>query len=256
MIGRYLSAVLRERGHEPVILTHDELDQGATPQGVVFYLSGLTWDAEKNPGDAQRIHVDVPRRFLERCRPERFLYASSTRVYDDATSTQEKQIAVQRDQGVYARTKLQGEQVTLDAHEVNRVLRLSNIVGLSERAQVFHTDILRQAATTGTVTLHSSPASSKDYLPAADAASLIADIAAGSRHRIYNVAAGVNTSHQQWLEAIKQHISDLHIVVDKDAPTISVPEIDVSRISSEFAFRPGSVLESVPEWLALFRKSG
>lgn len=255
MIGRYLFAVLRERGHEPVILTHDELDQGAAPEGVVFYLSGLTWDAEKNPREAQRIHVDVPRRFLARCRPERFLYASSTRVYDHATSTQEKQIAVRQEHGVYARTKLQGEQVTLDAHEGNRVLRFSNIVGLSLRAKVFHTDILRQAATTGAITLHSSPASSKDYLLAANAASIIADIAARSQHRIYNVAAGVNTSHQQWLEAIKEHISDLHVVVDEDAPTISVPEIDVSRIASEFAFRPGSVLESVPEWLALFRNS-
>lgn len=255
MIGGYLSAVLRQHGHEPVILTHEQLDQGARPRGVVFYLSGLTWGAERSPVEARRIHVDVPRRFLERCRPERFLYASSTRVYDLVASTEERRIGVRREHGVYAHTKLEGEQVTLDAGGENRVLRFSNIVGLSKRAQVFHVDILRQAATTGVVTLHTSPASSKDYLAAANAASLIADIAARSMHRIYNVASGVNISHQQWLEAIRVYVPDLQVIVDEGAPTIHIREIDVSRVASEFAFTPESVLESVPEWLAFFRKS-
>lgn len=243
-IGSSFVRALQGRGESVRTLTHVEALDAVADLGDVLYATGVAWDADKRPADASRMHVDVPRALLQR-NVRSLLYLSSTRVYgDDSNTAEEATLPPGRD--VYAQTKAAGEAVVLaDARPSMRVIRLSNVYGASFDSGLMLSDFLRQAATTGKISVRSSEGSSKDHVSVDDVVELGLRIAREGRERIYNVAAGRNTVQGDLLRAIAA-ASGCAIDVAPHAPTVTFAPIAVGRVRAEFSFVPRNVLDDIP----------
>jgi nucleoside-diphosphate-sugar epimerase len=151
----------------------------------------------------------------------------------------------------YALSKVAGEGLVLAASTHNRVVRLSNVYGRSFRSNLFLSDILRQAVQTGSISLRSCLDSSKDYISVDDVSELILTIAGDSEERIYNIAAGYNTTHRQLIDEIVR-LRGVRIEVPDDAPKNVVPLIDVRLIKDEFGFGPRDVVSDLADLVSAF----
>lgn len=247
-IGSHVVKLAQERGIHTDALSHRDLDDPASTEhslGTVIYCSGVTSGAETTAASAYRLHVEYPNRILTTCKYDRFVYLSSTRLYDKSPETDERQaILLGPDPEIYRTTKFAGETLAAALDVDARIVRLSNVFGSGMNANVFLADVLHQARTSRTVKLQTTLNSAKDYIGVSDAASLILDIAASSRERVYNVASGYNTSHRELLNALGDPVP-LTVEVLEGATTVVNPAIDIARLEREFR-RPQ---ENVLSWL-------
>ncbi len=255
-IGTHVARRAAAAGWNVVACSHDEIPD--EPLGTVAYCSGVASGAERRPAEAYRLHAQVPLFIVERRIWERVIFVSSTRVYGRAHSTSEEEpVPVRTDEigDTYAASKLAGEAIVLSASPENRVVRCSNVYGPSLRSELFLSDVLRQAASTGRIAVRTAPSSSKDYVSVDDVAARVLDVASGSRHRIYNLAAGRNTTNEALLDAIARAIR-VEVTIAPGSPSIVVPHIDVARVQAEFPFEPRDVLGDVPELVRAFQNAG
>jgi nucleoside-diphosphate-sugar epimerase len=234
-IGSALVRHLKARGHQVTLLNRDA-DLPPDP-GHVIYAIGLTADFRHRPFATSRAHVCRLTDVLEKGRGESFLYLSSTRVYEGATSTNETstlKVDPLNPNHLYNLTKLAGEALVLQCGQpAARVVRLSNIVGpLEATRETFLAAILKDAAL-GQIRLLSNPASAKDYVWLEDALPLLEMIALSARSRIYNLASGRQISHAEWLAAIAA-MTGATVETDYNAADGGFPPIDTSRIFTEF----------------------
>ena len=254
-IGGAVAARAQSLGIDVLRCRHDNVPRDRQ-LGTVIYCSGVAWDAEKRPLDAYDVHVASVLRLLENAAFKRLVYISSTRVYGRAEHTNEDAVLVCAPAlaaETYAQSKISGEQLVLAAGAENRVVRLSNVYGASLRSQLFLSDVLRQAAGSGTIYLHTSLESSKDYVSVDDAAKAILQIAASSRERIYNVAAGYNTTHRAIIDALSS-CTTVSVNVPNDAPVNVTPCIDVRRLRGEFGLSHRSLIDDLPYLVEAFRQ--
>ncbi|MBV8424463.1 MAG: SDR family oxidoreductase [Candidatus Eremiobacteraeota bacterium] len=244
-IGSAFLRALQQRGIQAVGMSHDEALLAQIDLGDVIYASGIAWDAQKRPDDAQRLHAAVPAALLAK-RLRSFTYISSTRVYGFSTSTQEDNVRQFDASDVYAATKTAGENAVLnDPRPRMRVLRLSNVYGPSFRSGLMLSDFLRQAATTGRIVVRSSRDSEKDHVSIDDVVDVGLRIAFTGRERLYNIAAGRNTKQGLLLDAIAA-ASKCTIEIMPDAPAVVFAPIDVARVRKEFGFETRDVLDDLP----------
>jgi nucleoside-diphosphate-sugar epimerase len=254
-VGSRVSDVASAAGHTVIRLRHEEALSAARPLGTVIYCSGLAWGAESRPLEAYRLHAEVVLRILESGRHDRFVFLSSTKVYERSASTSESSAVAtcpESPADFYTGSKIAGETLTLAASLENRVIRLSNVFGPSTRSQLFLSDVLRQAVTKRRIVIRTALRSSKDYVWVDDAAAAIVKIAHGSKERIYNVAAGTNTSHGEIIEAIRS-LLPVDVEVSPSAPTVVTPSIDTRRIQSEFPFAPRHTTLEMGQMIEAFR---
>ncbi|HXW51019.1 MAG TPA: NAD(P)-dependent oxidoreductase [Candidatus Acidoferrales bacterium] len=252
-IGAVVAAAARGRDHEVVVTPHDQIPDGDL--GVVVYCSGIPWGADAQPREAFRLHVSAPLEWLDTRRFERLIYLSSARVYDRSASTHEDTTLATLPsdaQSVYVASKIAGEAAMLECSERTIVLRPSNVFGANLESHVFLSDIIRQAVTTGRMTIRTALWSSKDYVDVHEVAYVILKIAAASRHRVYNVASGRNTTHQAIVERIAALVP-AEVSVERDAPVVVAPAIDVNRICEEFDFRPSDLIAALPDIVKAFQ---
>jgi nucleoside-diphosphate-sugar epimerase len=219
---------------------------------IVVYVSGLAFGANTNPAEAYRRHVVDAARWASAPHAS-FTYVSSTRVYEGSDGTGEATpLTVTPGLGdVYVHSKLAGEIAVLDTTARGRVARVSNLAGGSVHSGLFLSDVLRQAATDGVVRLRSALDSAKDYLDVRDAANWLLDVAAKGTERIYNLARGRNTSHGELLDALAQ-IAGVRVEIPAGAPTVIVPPIDATRITSEFPRVVRDPVAELPGYFAAF----
>lgn len=252
-IGLAIATRAKQRDLDVAVVPHDRVPDSEL--GTVVYCSGIAWGAEHQPSDAYRLHAIEPFALLARGRYDRFLYLSSTRVYDRSDATDEgAELCVDPSDPlqVYPASKIAGESALLGGSERSVVLRLSNVFGANVHSKVFLSDVVRQAVTTARIEIRTALDSSKDYIGVDDVADLVLRIAAKSVHRIYNLAAGRNTTHRQIIDAISALMPvDVHVA--PDAPLLVAKAIDVGRIREEFAFTPRDVVSAIPDIVNAFR---
>lgn len=250
-IGNAVAVTLEGVGAHVTRLRHDE-PVPADTSGVIVYCTGIPSGADRDPARAQIQHVDIPQRLLANVACERFVYLSSTRVYEGIATTRETEdmdlLPEHRD--AYIRTKRAGERVVLSDPR-GRVLRLANVFGSAFTAKVFLSDILRQAATTGHVAVRSARESEKDYVSLTEVAAYIALLAVGGTERIYNVGRGKNTSHGEILAVLER--LGIAVSVPPDAPEQIFTPISIDRLRNEFPAPKIDVLDELPRLLAAFR---
>jgi len=257
-IGGRVKARLAERGFEARTPPRAELPALSGDLGHVICAIGVTADFRRRPSDTIEAHVSLVGELLQRIRCQSFLYLSSTRVYAHASSTHEEAALPVRPADpdeLYNVSKLAGEAICLrqSAHSV-RVARLSNVYGLEPRSENFLPSLIRDALDRGRILLRSAAGSAKDYIADDAAADRLIDIALGGKHRLYNVASGVNTRAGEIAEAIGR-AAGASVELEPAAPEVRFAPIDVSRLRAEFRHEPSPLLADLPALVAVYRRA-
>lgn len=254
-IGSRVVRHLRAEGHAVWAPERGDSSILNRPLGHVLYCVGLTGDFRNRPFDTVQAHVGLLAEILRHANFESLLYLSSTRVYQGAERTDEDApltVVPGTPSDLYNLTKLTGESLChCSGREGVRVVRLSNVVGEGmDPASGNFIATLLQDARSGRVVLRSSLESAKDYIHIEDVLELLPRIATGGRFSTYNIASGYQTTHAQWLTWLEEKVG-CSCVVQPEAPLLTFPAIDVSRVCSEFEF----VARPVFDWLISLEES-
>lgn len=239
-VGAALAEALERAGHRVHPVTRGALRPLLATRrdaGHVIDCIGLTGDFRTRPHDTAEAHVAVTARCLAALRCDSFLFLSSTRVYARAAATQEDAplpCLPAAPSDLYNLTKLAGEALCLaDPRPAVRVVRLSNVYASPPPADTFLGQVLAEGRATGAVRFGQSPHSAKDYVSLAEVTRLLPAIATAGRHRLYNLAAGRNTTHAAIANTLRRQCG-WQVRFAPDAPTHRFPPIDISRLAQEF----------------------
>lgn len=253
-IGGAIARQAAAAGHEVQVHAHDAVAALGRVDAIV-YCSGVAWGAQERPLDAFDAHVSSVERLLRSKPIGRFIYVSSTRVYDGAPTTRETEnlvLAPPYREDVYRLSKIAGEAVVLTGHPNASVLRLSNVYGRSYSSGLFLSDVLRQAATTGVAKVRTSPESAKDYVCVDDVASAVVALCVREHaESIYNIANGTNTKHEEIFAFLRSH--GIRVEVPHGAPAAIAAPIDIERIRHALPWSPRALLDDLPQLLSDFR---
>lgn len=255
-IGSHLIRWLQSQGHACWAPERDAEISGQ-PLGHAIYCIGVTADFRKRCFDTVRAHVCTLLGIFEKADFDSFLYVSSARIYAGRKdSSEDESLCVnpgEADQ-LYNISKIMGESLCLSSGQSNtRVVRLSNVYGRDFRSDNFLFSVLRDAVDRKKVILRTSLDSERDYVNVHDVVRILPQIAASGRHRIYNVASGVNTSNRALLELI-QRITGCRLEVAEGATALRFPRISIERIQEEFDFVPSRVLDSLPNLIGEYQR--
>ena len=224
------------------------------PAGHVIDCIGLTDDFRLRPLETAEAHVGLVARCLAELQFDSFLLLSSTRVYARAGATHEDTLlaALPGDPAdLYSVTKLAGEALCLaDPRATARVARLSNVYGIDTPKETLLGEVLHQGQLTGRVVFQQSDTSAMDYVSLAAVTRLLPVIASSGRRRLYNIAAGTNTSHASIALRLRE-IAGWQTSFAPNAPTVRHAPIDITRTGTEFAPTCSDLLEDLPTLLAL-----
>ena len=222
--------------------------------GHVIDCIGLTGDFRARPLDTAEAHVGLVACCLSRLRFESFLLLSSTRVYARAATTHEDTAlpTLPSDPSdLYNLTKLAGEALCLaDPRAAIRVARLSNVYGPGMPMETFLGQVLHEGARTGRVVFRQSADSGKDYVSVDAVVRLLPMIAARGEHRLYNVAAGTNTSHAAIADCLR-FFAGWRTDFALDAMPVCHAPIETARITTEFGEISSSLIADLPSLLPL-----
>jgi hypothetical protein len=100
---------------------------------------------------------------------------------------------------------------------------------------------------------HQAPNSAKDYVSVAAATRLLPAIAVRGQQRIYNLAAGSNTSHSTIADRLGE-IAGWRTIFAPDAPTVCHLPIDTTRLDVEFGQTASNLSNDLPTLLALAKE--
>jgi len=113
--------------------------------------------------------------------------------------------------------------------------------------------LIAEALNRPIISLRTSHNSEKDYIAIEDVVEILPKIAQNGKCRIYNVASGSNLTHGAIVNTIAK-LTNRDVEIQKDAPTIIFPPIDVSRIVDEFHFLPRDIKESIERLVDRYKK--
>lgn len=247
-IGSRLVAHLRAQGRTVFAPARGEAAIFARPLGHVIYAIGITADFRTKPLETVEAHVSVLRDVLARSHFSSLTYLSSTRIYDLGSTGREDatlRVDPNNPSDLYNLSKLMGESLCIHAGRPHvRAVRISNVIGGEDSGSENFVPTLMREAARGKIFLRSAPESAKDYIHIDDVIAMLPKIAAGGRHRLYNLASGRKISHREWTYWLSAR-TDCKVEVLLNAPRIDFPAIDISRLTQEFAFSPRDVLKAV-----------
>jgi nucleoside-diphosphate-sugar epimerase len=259
-IGAALVAWLESRDHLVHPITRASLPALLATRrscGHVIDCVGVTGNVRGRSLDAVDAHAGLVARCLSELRFESFLLLSSTRVYRRAVTTHEDvalPVLPVDPSDLYTLTKLVGEALCLsDPRQTVRVVRLSNVYGIGMRNETFLGAVMHEGRRTGAVLFRQSPASAKDYVSAASVVRRLPEIATDARQRIYNLAAGGNTSHAAIADRLRE--SGWQVRFEAGAPTVQSQPIDTRRLDVEFGPSSSNLTTDLPTLLALAQDS-
>jgi nucleoside-diphosphate-sugar epimerase len=235
-VGGEISRLLESQGHTVTRVTRASWPEPRSHLGHVIFTIGMTADFRKRLVETLELQVLRLHDALTGYTFDSFVYLSSARVYADAISTAEHTPLLVRPyeaDHVYNISKLAGESLCFAQDNPRiRVVRMSNVYGAQDTSNLFLTAVMREAVETGSVTIGQSPQSSKDYIWVGDAATAIVRIAQSGSSRLYNVAAGINVTHQNIADILAE--AGYRATFKDGGALVKIPEIDMRRYSSEF----------------------
>lgn len=248
-IGRHLCRHLSRRGYDVQALSRP-VDPGAlTDAGHVIYLIGLTGDFRTRPSETVEAHVSLLNTLLREATFSSWLYASSTRVYEalpsDEVAHEATDLPVRPTaDALYNLTKLTGEAICLGHDDpAVRVARLSNVYGAGLDPSTFLGSVVEDVRNRRPILIREAPRSAKDYVAVDDVCALIEAIAVRGSDRLYNVASGVNTTHEAVADVVRTHTgSDVRFGADGRMRVF--PRVSNDKVRREFGFSPTEFAEA------------
>lgn len=248
-VGRRLVTHLKREGHSVSAFGKEmkTTDLGHSSLGHVMYCVGVTGSRFKT--EQFRVvdaHVSSMARILESGNYLSFLYMSSARVYEESLSGTLEQAEFSVDPSnisdFYNLSKLMGESLILNSGiSVAKIARVSYAVDFSDDSTDNVTLFIRHALN-GHVRFEAAESSVKDYVVMDDVLGVLPKISLNGQSQIYNIAGGVNVSTREIADVLKLETGCKIEFVSGEALR-SPKQIDISRLISEFAYRPMSLLE-------------
>ena len=212
--------------------------------GHVIYAIGVL-DFKQNPIKAIDAHVFLLNKLLNKINFDSFLYLSSTRIYLNASSTDENSSLVVNPSNfddVYNISKIMGETICSISKKQNvRIVRLSNVAGNNFDSNLSLPSIIKDAINFKKIILQTSLDSEKDYVYIDDVLNILQKISLYGESSVYNVANGQNLSNEKIVKKI-QEITSCELEIIKNAKKYSFLPISIKRIQKEFNFEPTPVL--------------
>jgi len=213
--------------------------------GHVIYAIGVP-DFKQNPMKAIDAHVFLLNKVLNETNFESFLYISSTRVYYNASSTNENSSLVVNPSdfdNLYNISKIMGESICNISKQRNiKIVRLSNVVGNNFDSNIFLPSIIQDAIKFKKIILQTRLDSEKDFIYIDDVLDILQKISLQGKNLIYNIASGQNISNDEIVRKL-QEITGCKIEVIVNAKKHSFPPINIEQIQKEFNFKPTNVLD-------------
>jgi nucleoside-diphosphate-sugar epimerase len=258
-LGSRLVGKLRAEGAEVRAVTRDSWPAHGAHLGHGIYSIGVTGDFRSRAHDAMEAHVGALSRALASYTFDSFIYMSSTRLYRCAEGAAKEDAHFTLMPGdtdkLYDISKMAGEALCHAApRQRTHVVRMSNAYAPGDTSPNFLPSVLREAATTGTVTIRQSPASRKDYIALDDAADGIIAISRRGTADIYNVASGMLTTHHQIADTLERIAGWRVRFADGGADDLQ-PQLDVSRLANFIPWSPRRVLDDLPAMIDAARKA-
>lgn len=195
-VGRRLTERLAADGADPWTPAKGDTGLFDRDLGVVYYCAGLTADYDQRPFDTVEAHASLVSRIIAAGRFERFVYLSSTRLYDGLPKAEvdedEPLVFDPKDpRRVYDLSKALGENLAMArAAGRGRVARLANVYDWEDGAPGFLSEWLIRAREDRDLVLPSSPAVARDYIHLDDVVDALLAIAASDAPAVVNVASG------------------------------------------------------------------
>lgn len=254
-IGAHLARHLRTQGHSVTVPSRDGHEIAGAQIGHAIYAIGVTSDFRTRMHDTIEAHVGTLERLMHSVEFDSWLTLSSTRVYGcrPGTSTTREDAAIAVAPGadsLYDISKLLGEAITLaNTSATARVARLSNVFGAGQSSDSFLASVLADVLATGRTTLREASESAKDYVAVDEVCRLLEAIALRGRARLYNVASGRNTSHQE-LAGMLADAAGASVEFAPGAPVRRFPPIDTTRATREFGQAANHLADHVRNTLA------
>ncbi|HKR59211.1 MAG TPA: SDR family oxidoreductase [Pyrinomonadaceae bacterium] len=256
-IGSNLVAELQRRQAEYLALRRDD----QIPQqnlGDVIYCIGVTADFRSKPFETVDAHVCKLRDLLKDGLFESLTYLSSTRVYANNVSLAREEdpisVAPANASDLYNISKAMGESLALNCGRNARVVRLANVYGADIRSENFLDTIIKDAITTGKITINTSANSVKDYVSIADVVPALIEIAKRGRERIYNLASGISVSNGELAAGLSKATS-CEVKFLENAAQVTFPPIAIDRLRTEFEFKPARVLDDLNGLVSVYRET-
>jgi UDP-glucose 4-epimerase len=195
-VGARLAQRLRADGHEVYAPARGEAGLLERDLGVVYYCAGLTADYATRPFDTVEAHASLVSALAMAGRFERFVYLSSTRLYDgrpDAVAREDDPLLLDpaSPRHIYDLSKALGENLALtQMGGRGAVARLSNVFDMTPGSPGFLSEWLVRAASERSLDLDSSPGVARDYVHLDDVVAALVAMAGAPGAGIVNVASG------------------------------------------------------------------
>jgi nucleoside-diphosphate-sugar epimerase len=256
-VGSRLKAELTRRGIAFQALGRDD-DLAGRDLGRVVYCIGMTADFRSRPLETVEAHVGRLLGLLRGARVERLIYLSSTRLYRGGSGREDDPLDVRPHEAddLYNISKAMGEALALHSGRPAVVVRLSNVYGPDFASENFLPSLIKAALGGAVVRLRQALDSAKDYVSVADVADALVRLAVADevRGRVYNLAAGHNTTHSAILDGIAR-ATGCRVEVEPDAPRAIFPVVDVSRLRAEFGYAPSALLDDLPSLIDVYARN-
>jgi nucleoside-diphosphate-sugar epimerase len=253
-VGSALVANLQRMGREVASITRENISTTPSDLGHAIYAIGLTSDFRNRPLETIDAHVVLLGDLISKKNFRSFTYLSSTRLYKSEASTDEvvSISASPRDpDDIYTLSKLLGEALLLRLiPDRGRICRLSNVYGRTDQSSNFLTSVIADARADGVVNIMQAAASEKDYIHIEDACRAIEAIALRGKEPIYNVAAGLNTSHQQIADGLKSSGISVNF---RTSQLVQFRPINVERLRKLMDWNPRRLIDDLPSLLSVHR---
>lgn len=250
-VGARLAARLAEQGSEVFAPARGDPDLFNRPLGRVIYCAGLTADYIARPFDTVEAHVELVARLARDARFERFVYLSSTRLYDSAGlatgfETAPLTVAVDEPRSLYDLSKALGENLTLtQMGGRGAVARLANVYDTGAGDPGFLSEWLARAALSREIALDSSPGMARDYIHLDDVAEALIRIAEAGEG-IVNVASGELVGNAALAACFTA--AGWRVAFRRQGDTPPPPEADIARLRA-LGVTPRKVIPFVAAYL-------
>ncbi len=226
----------------------------------VVYAAGVTSDYRSRPRDVIESQLVGLETMLERLTAGcTFVFVSSARVYG-RTVTDEPlsedsvaRVAPMHLDNLYDSAKRLAESLCLwhaERADVRAIVaRAGNLYGLdSPRSSTSVSELVRQATTTGRITLTGNPASVRNYCCTVDLAQgLVRAAVRGQSGSAYNIGSDEHLTTDALASTIAASLGNVDILAPSDPGPPSYQRLDIERARRELGYAPKlSIAEVLP----------
>lgn len=255
-IGSEIVDILLANGETVVVPPRDDNSLFEKDLGIVIYAAG-NGDCANSPFDVYKSNTELLAKLLERAQFLKLIYISSTRVYMEqagACESDDLTVCSSDERRLFNLTKLVSEELCLKSNRETVIVRPSNVYGLALKSKLFLPSIIRNAISNRHIDMYVAPKYAKDYVSVTDVAELIYRISQNNKHKIYNIASGLNTAAFDIAELIEKK-TDCTVKWHHGFKGEYFPPTDNTRTVNEFEYTYSNVLSDIETMIDNFKKN-